>query len=212
MIHGVTVTVDAATADGYTVSFTGTPQGCAMGPNPFGDVSAGSFAFNDIGCIRLLGLTTGTSATTYSPAAAVTREQMAAFLARLYRSLGHTCSADPTPFVDIAGSFAEADIACIFALGVTTGVGADRYDPVGIVTREQMAAFLGRLWRDALESTCSGGSTPFVDISGSFAEADIACIFSLGITTGTSSTTYSPVAPVTRDQMASFLARFWKRA
>jgi hypothetical protein len=73
-----------ATADGYTVSFSGAPQGCAMGPNPFDDVRSASFAFNDIGCIRLLGLTTGTSATTYSPDDMVTREQVAALLARFW--------------------------------------------------------------------------------------------------------------------------------
>jgi hypothetical protein len=212
VLHGVTVSVDAATAGGYTVSFQGTPQGCAMGPNPFGDVSRASFAFNDIGCIRLLGITTGTSPTTYAPSDTVTREQMAAFLARLHRTLGGSCSNAPTPFVDIGGSFAAADIACIYALGVTTGVSSNRYDPKGTVTREQMAAFLGRLWRDALGGSCSNAPTPFVDIGGSFAAADIACIYALGITTGTSPTTYSPGAAVTREQMASFLARFWKRA
>ena len=183
-----------------------------MGPNPFGDVSSASFAFNDIGCIRLLGITTGTTPTTYSPLEAVTREQMAAFLARLHRGLGGPCSGDATPFVDIAGSFAAADIACIYALGVTTGVSSDRYDPKGIVTREQMAAFLGRLWRDARGGSCSGDSTPFTDIGASFARADVACIFALGITTGTSPTTYLPRDAVTREQMAAFLARFWKRA
>ncbi len=211
-IHGVTVTVDAATSDGYTVSFTGTPLGCAMGPNPFADLSVSSFAFNDVGCIRLLGITTGTSASTYSPLETVTREQMAAFLARLYRTLGHDCDSSPTPFTDIAGSFAETDIACIFALGVTTGVSSTLYDPDGLVTREQMAAFLGRLWRDALGGSCSSAATPLGDIAASFARAEIQCIYALAITTGTSPTTYSPTQSVTREQMASFLARFWKTA
>ncbi|MEQ8839616.1 MAG: S-layer homology domain-containing protein [Acidimicrobiales bacterium] len=211
-IHGVTVTVDAATDDGYTVSFSGAAQGCAMGPNRFDDVGAGSFAFNDVGCIRILGITTGTSASTYSPNDTVTREQMAAFLARLYRRLGQTCSGAPTPFVDIAGSFAAADIACIYELGVTTGVSSTRYDPAGTVTREQMAAFLGRLWRDALGSGCTTDPAPFSDSGGSFAKNEIACIYALGLTTGTTPTTYSPGDAVTREQMASFLARFWKTA
>lgn len=212
VVSGVTVTVEAATADGFTVSFAGAPLGCAMGPNPFSDVSAASFAFNDIGCIRLLGLTTGTSPTSYSPLATVTREQMAAFLARLYRALGHTCSTDPTPFTDIAGSFAEADIACIYALGVTTGVSPLRYDPEGVVTREQMAAFLGRLWADALGGACNGAFPPFTDTGDSFAQVEIACIYARELTTGTSPTTYSPAEAVTREQMAAFLARFWKAA
>jgi len=212
VVSGVTVSVEAATADGYRVSFSGELEGCAMGPNPFVDVSTSSFAFNDIGCLRLLDLTTGTSPSTFSPLDAVTREQMAAFLARVYRRLGHVCSTDPSPFVDIGGSFAEADIECIYALDVTTGVSPVRFDPKGEVTREQMAAFLGRLWRDGLGEVCSTASTPFADINGSFAEAEVACIYALGITIGTSPTTYSPAGPVTRAQMASFLARFWKAA
>jgi hypothetical protein len=211
-LHGMTISVLAATASGYTVSVSGLPEGCAMGPNPFTDVRTDSFAFNDIGCIRLLGITTGTSAATYSPGDTVTRAQMAAFLGRLFRSLGNPCSSDPTPFDDIAGSFAAADIACIYALGVTTGTSPSTYAPDGLVTREQMAAFLGRLWRDALGNPCSRDPTPFDDIAGSFAAADIACIYALGITTGTSPTSYDPGASVTREQMAAFLARFWKAA
>ncbi|MCQ3813826.1 MAG: S-layer homology domain-containing protein, partial [Acidimicrobiia bacterium] len=48
---------------------------------------ADSFASQDVGRVYGLGITTGTSNTTYSPKDQVTREQMAAFLARLYRVL-----------------------------------------------------------------------------------------------------------------------------
>ena len=71
-----------------------------------------------------------------------------------------------------------------------------------------MAAFLARLYRTVTDPTCSGGVTPFTDVSGS--ADDIACIFGLGITTGTSPTTYSPADYVTRKQMAAFLARTWR--
>jgi hypothetical protein len=57
-------------------------------PYPFDDVTPASFAYDDIGRIHKLGITTGTTATTYSPADDVTREQMAAFLARVHRLLG----------------------------------------------------------------------------------------------------------------------------
>jgi hypothetical protein len=49
---------------------------------PFTDVPATSFATNDIACIADLNITTGTSPTTYNPTGNVTREQMAAFIAR----------------------------------------------------------------------------------------------------------------------------------
>ena len=51
-------------------------------------------------------------------------------------------------------------------------------------------------------------SAGFVDVSPlDPSAADIDCIFYYGITEGTSSTTYSPDDPVTREQMALFLAR-----
>ena len=60
---------------------------------------------------------------------------------------------------------------------------------------------------------CPGGVMPFVDVSPtSFAAADIACIFGLGITTGTSLTTYDPAGLVSREQMAAFVARLWRAA
>ena len=46
---------------------------------------AGSFAAGDVDCLYGLGIVAGTTGTTYSPGENVTREQMAAFLARLYR-------------------------------------------------------------------------------------------------------------------------------
>ena len=55
--------------------------------HPFVDVAVSSFAFEYIGCIYALGVTTGTSSETYSPKSSVTREQMAAFLERLYNTV-----------------------------------------------------------------------------------------------------------------------------
>ena len=47
-------------------------------------------SYDDIACIYVLGITTGTSPTTYSPGADVTRAQMASFLARLYKATTET--------------------------------------------------------------------------------------------------------------------------
>jgi len=122
---------------------------------------------------------------------------------------GRSCPSGGDPFVDVAGSFAVLDIACIYQLGVTRGTSLTTYSPHDAVTREQMAAFLARLWRAAGWS-CPSGGDPFVDVAGSFAVLDIACIYQLGVTRGTSLTTYSPHDAVTREQMAAFLARLWR--
>ena len=177
---------------------------CPSGGTPFTDISS-SFAANDIACIYQLGVTTGTSATSYSPTDLVTREQMAAFIGRLIAN----CPTAPHGFVDVAASsFASAFISCIKGAGITTGTSPTTYSPNDPVTREQMAAFIARFWR-AVGNPCPGAAMPFRDVSPtSFARADIACLFNLGITTGTSATAYSPQDPVTREQMAAFLARF----
>ena len=118
---------------------------------PFVDVSSLSFAVGDIGCIFGLGITVGTSGSTYSPDEFVTREQMAAFMARTWRALGLVRPDPVLPFVDVSSlSFAVGDIGCIFGLGITVGTSGSTYSPDEFVTREQMAAFVARLVR-ALE-------------------------------------------------------------
>ncbi|MCY4495494.1 MAG: S-layer homology domain-containing protein, partial [Acidimicrobiaceae bacterium] len=179
--------------------------------SPFVDVAEFSFAYNDVACIFTLGVTTGTSNTTYSPKDPVTREQMAAFLARLYASLnGAPAESATTPFTDIADSFASQDVGRIYGLGITTGTSNTTYSPNDKVTREQMAAFLARLYASLNGTPAESATTPFTDIADSFASQDVGRIYGLGITTGTSNTTYSPKDPVTREQMAAFLARFYR--
>ena len=73
-----------------------------------------------------------------------------------------------------------------------------------------MAAFLARLYSALTKTTCTGAH-PFVDIpSSSYAYGPAGCIYNLGITTGTSPTTYAPDNLVTRAQMAAFLARTYQ--
>ena len=109
-----------------------------------------SFAYDDIGRIFGLGITGGTGPTTYSPQQTVTREQMAAFLARLYKAITkEPAPLTETPFTDVPlTSFAYDDIGRIFGLGITKGTSSTTYSPQQTVTREQMAAFIARLYRE----------------------------------------------------------------
>ena len=218
------VAVTAVTTSGRATSFaTGTIEGqkilsvgelgvdCSTGqPHPFVDVAVSSWAYDPIGCIFNLGVTTGTSPSTYAPADDVTRDQMGAFLGRFYETLtGESCGGSH-PFSDVAASsWANAPVACIYSLGITTGTSATTYSPGQRVTREQMGSFMARMYRTITGKDC-GSPAPFVDVpTSSFAYHDIGCIFSLGITTGTSDTTYSPGQYVTRAQMAAFIERLY---
>lgn len=179
-------------------------------PHPFIDVPASSFAHDSVGCIYQLDVTTGTSSTTYSPTQFVTRAQMGAFLGRFYeRVTGEPC-VGAHPFADIdPSSWADAPIGCIYGLGITKGTSASTFSPDDFVTREQMGAFIARMYRTIVGQDC-GFFHHFTDVPlTSYAYLDIGCILSLGITTGTSSSTYSPAALVTREQMAAFLERMY---
>jgi len=69
--------------------------------HPLLDVPKTSFAYNAVGCLFNLHVTTGTSATEYSPKSLVSREQMAAFLARFYKTVtGKSCNG-PQVFTDM---------------------------------------------------------------------------------------------------------------
>jgi SpoIID/LytB domain protein len=178
----------------------------------FTDVGVSSPHYNDINCIAALGITAGTSPGLYSPAASVTRWQMAIFLARTASVLGVVMpdGADQG-FTDLGGLSSEAVAAInqVRQLGITAGTSPTTYDPNSVVSRWQMALFLMRL------HTVIGGAPPavadfgFTDLGGLSPEAVAAInqIAALGITAGTSPTTYSPADPVAREQMASFLAR-----
>ena len=106
------------------------------------------------------------------------------------------------PFIDILDSSFRADIAWLAAEGITSGCGNQRFCPKSTVTREQMASFLAR----ALELP-STTNDYFTDDEASPHEADINRLAAAGITSGCAAGKYCPMAPVTREQMASFLAR-----
>ncbi|MEM7143075.1 MAG: S-layer homology domain-containing protein [Actinomycetota bacterium] len=206
---------EAAIEATLSVFNDGTCEGHRV-PAPFTDVPSTSYAEGDVALLYDLRITTGTSPTEYSPLDDVTREQMAAFLGRIWRVF-HP-EAEPTidmPFEDVAEtSFAWDDVRLLFELGITTGTSPTSYSPLDAVTREQMAAFLARTWRLLHpDDTEPIEPHPFLDVAEtSFAWDDISLIYDYGITTGTSPTTYSPTDAVTREQMAAFLGRLLRTA
>ena len=164
----------------------------------FADSGADRPYSDDVRTIRQLGITTGTSPTTYSPARCVTREQMAAFLVR---TLSLPAS-DVDAFGDDESSAFEDEINALAAAGITTGTSPTTFTPDACVTRGQMALFLTRGF-----SVPASNVDAFGDDEGTTAEPAINAIAAAGITGGTTPTTFAPDAVVTRGQMASFLAR-----
>ena len=114
-------------------------------------------------------------------------------------------------FSDVAdGSYGAAYILCMKVLDLTTGYGDGSYGPNNTLTRAQMASFLVRLWRDELGRRCPDGEHPFTDVtSGGVHDANIACIYTLGVTKGSTATTYGPATKLSPSQIARFMLRLW---
>ena len=131
---------------------------------PAGSASAAGFSdttSTDVDCIKMHGITSGVTATTFEPSGTVPRWQMALFLTRFATSAGVTLgSGADQGFTDISGHSAEIQTAInqIKQLGVTTGTTATTYSPDSNVTREQMAMFVERLLGSTSPGTgaCSG--------------------------------------------------------
>ena len=92
--------------------------------------------------------------------------------------------------------------------GITTGVGNDLFAPEQPCTRAQIVTFL---WRAAGSPEPKGAASGMSDVvSGSYYEKAVAWAIENGITTGTTTSTFSPDVTCTRAQAVTFLARALK--
>ena len=92
--------------------------------------------------------------------------------------------------------------------GITTGVGNDLFAPEQPCTRAQIVTFL---WRAAGSPEPKGAASGMTDVvSGGYYEKAVAWAIENGITTGTTTTTFSPDVTCTRAQAVTFLARALK--
>ena len=120
-------------------------------------------------------------------------------------------ASDDAGFEDVPASHGNAgDINCIAYYGITMGTSPTTYSPLMSVNREHMALFLmrlaGRVGIDVNDDPADPGFTDTGDLSDE-SQTAIAQLADLGITKGTSATTYSPADNVSRGQMALFISR-----
>ena len=109
---------------------------------------------------------------------------------------------------------AQQAINALAFYGITLGKADGTYQPFSPVTRSHMALFLARVVQYAVDTTeleapATITDPGFTDTSALSQEAKdaIALLYTLGITQGTTPTTFSPYADVTRRDMASFMVR-----
>ena len=184
-----------------TVYAKWTQSGTAQ--NPFVDVKEGAYYYDAVLWAVEQKITSGTSATTFSPDASCTRAQMVTFL---WRAAGSPkVENGKNPFTDVKADAYYYD-AVLWAVekGVTSGTSATTFSPDATVTRGQTVTFL---YRNAGSPEVSG-TMPFTDVEADayYAKA-VQWAVQQKITTGTSETTFHPMSDCTRGQIVTFLYR-----
>lgn len=171
--------------------------------NPFVDVRPGAYFYNAVLWAVEKGITTGTSATTFSPYETCTRAQTVTFL---WRAAGSPAPASSeNPFTDVnAGEYYHNAVLWAVEQGITNGTSATTFSPNATVTRGQTVTFLFR----AAKAQAAEGSNPFVDVAAGEYYADaVQWAVAQNITNGTSATTFGPSEGCTRGQIVTFLYR-----
>lgn len=169
----------------------------------FTDVSPNAYYYDAVQWAVEEGITSGTTATTFSPNAACTRAQAVTFLWRADGSPKPQSTRNP--FTDVkAGSYYYDAVLWAVEQGITSGTTATTFSPNAACTRGQIVTFLYRSWGNPdIEVRASFRDVP----AGAYYADPVSWAADWGVTSGTSATTFSPNASCTRAQIVTFLYR-----
>ena len=188
----------------YAVKATCGSGNSSGNDSSFTDVPATAYYADAVKWAVENGVTSGTSATTFSPQNVCSRAQLVTFL---WRASGSPRPANTRhPFTDISSNAYYYD-AILWAVenGITSGTSSTTFNPDSPVDRGQAVTFLYR----TAGSPVAKGTNPFADVENSAYYANAALwAAEQEITIGTSATTFSPSDSCTRAQTVTFLYRF----
>lgn len=179
---------------------------------PFSDIASISWATHAIEVMTAKGVMSGTSPTTFSPAAPITRAE---FIDGLMKALGLTAKFDSNfndmletdPYFDTVGIARQ--------LGISKGIGNGKFQPNSPITRQEMSAFIVRALKLAGKIEVTGTASDlngFKDSSAiaKYAVEDMATLVKSGILLGSGSK-IDPLGTVTKAQTAVVLYRIYTK-
>ena len=172
----------------------------------FHDVTRFDYYYDSVKWAADNGIASGTSRFAFSPDAVCTRAQTVTFL---WRAAGSPLPRyRVSPFTDVhAYDYYYEAVLWAVEQGITTGLTATTFGPDETVTRGQVATFLYRAASAAKPNTFN----PFTDVKPTaYNYGAILWAYDNRITTGTSTTTFSPDAFCTRAQIVTFLYRYYQ--
>ena len=107
-------------------------------------------------------------------------------------------------FTDVEKNWAYPGIQYCVTHGIMGGMGDGTFAPTGTTTRAQIVQILYNL-----EGTPAvSGTTPFTDLTANWYKPAILWAYQNNVVAGTSSTTFDPERPVTREQIAVILTQY----
>jgi hypothetical protein len=173
------------------------------------DISRDSWYYPSVRAVLEAGIMSGTSGTTFSPEAVMTR----GMLAQVLYSLESLPKTDKTAgFTDIAaGAWYGDAVNWAVSVGILSGYGDGRFGPEDAVTREQLATSLYRYaqYKDYATDATSD-LTQFTDSGriSAFARSAIQWASAKSLLSGTEEGALLPTDKATRAQTATILMRF----
>ena len=184
-----------------------TPGATAGASESFADSEDAGFHTPAVEILDRLGIIDDTECTSgrFCPNSPIRRWAMAVWLNRAL-GLDEPEVGGSGMFTDVGQVWWAGHAERLREQGITQGCyrGSTRFCPYGVVTRGQMATFLVRAFDLPLTD-----DPVFADVEGSAHAANIESLAAAGISAGCAAGPdyYCPQAPVTRGQMATFLAR-----
>ena len=183
----------------YTTAATGTAF-------PFTDVAETRWSYPYIKELYDAGVVSGTSATTFSPAANVTRAQFVTMLAGLAGADVSNCPA--TPFRDVPeGAWYAPYVNWALANGIVSGTSAVTFSPDASITRQDMAVMLYSYTQRFQVHLQQQPVTPFTDAGSiaAYAQVAVQTLQRAGVISGMPDGSFQPYGTATREQACTML-------
>lgn len=172
--------------------------------NPFTDIE-NVYSKDEILALYAAGITTGTTATTFSPNRNITRAQFAVMIARALKLQSNK----ETAFTDVKGKWYQKEVQALAEVGIVRGVNATTFNPNANITRQQAAAMIMRMLEyKGYKASVAANTLSFKDANKvlDYAKQAVSELQAQDIMTGSNGYLY-PQSNLTRAQMAKILKR-----
>lgn len=178
------------------------PTDAAAATKSFSDLDSTNPHYTGVMKLTERGVISGYPDGTFKPYQSISRAHAAKIIAQ---ALGlDTKNVKDPGFKDIPKSYPYyGEIAALANAGIINGFPDGSYRPNETLSRGQMAKIIA----NAFKLQGDAANLPFTDVVNSPYKEQIAALYANKVTTGTTATTFSPLAPVTRGQLASFVVR-----